>query len=750
MKQLLIRFRSGFLIYASIALISISLGLLGSYFLCGSMRRQQEAAIQAHLLTEAMEFKNHYKNLNTLLSLGYQKLRSQEIVDIDSADTNRYSLYKARETLLEICSGMSGEDALPIQELMMYFTRSNLAVTTKTVYSLSNLAALYFQTKEESITNMLDEFLTSGLSQTISILENESNHFCLYLRRFTVLGSKECLVGMAVLANETFRFDSVYDGNVYIATANGHCFDQSGMLFQWPGYGLLDETPIGWTDEAGREYQVISVPVTPGYRLAIAIPQTVYNRNIHLVGILIMFITLGAGMILSLTLFHARRRYNRSMTQIGELLHLSSEDQYAHGLGKAEFDRICQSLTHLIHQNDNLAQQNAMVQKQVESSRALMRNSFILMFLQGRVEPDELDSMLCFYNMKTEYERYRVMLLQIDGCGLTIEETDSALQALFTAASSIMLDCACETCIVDSKTVGLLYMCNLAQKCETDDKVRQYAAHLTTVMREKHGVRISAGLGRSVRDIHSCHLAYHSARIVLICNTRSGLLGMNLSDTITDEDSQSLMNILHAVEAGNTEQCLTFFDAMFQPVDEDSNYTVRQRSNAIMLFNLLDDTVNGNTQLKKLFSRDDAFNQQLSQCITLDEILKLIRLMLERACQAIASSDENHSKLLINRAIQILQQRFTDPGLSQSEIADALGINAATLSTRFKSVVGVNMSAYLRALRIERAKQLLEDTALPLETVAEQTGFGSIKTMYRVFKTETGTTPGQYRMSNNS
>lgn len=749
MKQLLIRFRSGVLIYLAIALIAIGLGLLVSNLLCGSMLRQQEAAIHAHLHTEATEFKNNYQNLNTFMSLGYQKLRSQAIVSLDSADANRLSLYKARETLTEIYSGMSGEEFPPIQELMMYFTRSNLAVTTNTVYSLKNLAELYFHVEEAQLNGMLSDFMNSGLSQTIRMLESAAGNFCLYLRRFTVRGSKDCMIGISVLQNEMFLFDSIYQGNVYIATATGQSFDRNGLLLNWPDYNALAESSFRWRDKSGAEYQVFSEQITPGYRMGIVIPQTVYRRGIFWAGALTMLLMSIAGLALGLTLFHARRRYNRSMKQIGELLHLPSGASNR-PMGEMAFEQICQSLTHLIHQNDHLLQQNMTIQKQVENSRVLMRNSFVLLLLQSRIKPEEMDSMLNFYNIRTDYERYRVLLLQIDGSGLSIEKADSTLQVLLAAVSSIMLDCAYETCAVDSHTVGLLYMCSKDRKCEMDNKVRTYALHLTSVMHERLGVRISVGLGRSVKDIHHCYLAYHSARIVLICSTRSTLKEMNLTDSLTEEDSRHLMDILRFLEAGDTQQCLKIFDTMFQQEDEDGNYAANQRTGAIVFFSLFDDTVNNNAQLKKLFAEDTLFNQQLSQCITLDEILKLIRIMLQRACAAIASSEENRSSLLINHAVQILQERFTDPCLSQTEIADILGINAATLSARFKEVVGVNMSVYLRTLRIERAKQLLENKVLPLEAVADQTGFGSLKTMYRVFKNETGTTPGQYRMSESS
>jgi LacI family transcriptional regulator len=48
-------------------------------------------------------------------------------------------------------------------------------------------------------------------------------------------------------------------------------------------------------------------------------------------------------------------------------------------------------------------------------------------------------------------------------------------------------------------------------------------------------------------------------------------------------------------------------------------------------------------------------------------------------------------------------------------------------------------------VRIERAQELLRDTDLPLETIAQRAGFLSHKYLGDVFVRETGQPPGQFR-----
>ena len=53
---------------------------------------------------------------------------------------------------------------------------------------------------------------------------------------------------------------------------------------------------------------------------------------------------------------------------------------------------------------------------------------------------------------------------------------------------------------------------------------------------------------------------------------------------------------------------------------------------------------------------------------------------------------------------------------------------------------------YITKKRIDKAKQLLTNTDLPIMTVAEYTGYPDYSYFTRVFRKETGVTPRAYRV----
>jgi LacI family transcriptional regulator len=84
------------------------------------------------------------------------------------------------------------------------------------------------------------------------------------------------------------------------------------------------------------------------------------------------------------------------------------------------------------------------------------------------------------------------------------------------------------------------------------------------------------------------------------------------------------------------------------------------------------------------------------------------------------------------------------------QVADAVATTKLTrraLELRFKSALGKTPHDLITATRIARAEQLLRETSLSLEQIAQRCGFEYPEYLSRLFRKETGTTPGLYRAS---
>ncbi len=98
----------------------------------------------------------------------------------------------------------------------------------------------------------------------------------------------------------------------------------------------------------------------------------------------------------------------------------------------------------------------------------------------------------------------------------------------------------------------------------------------------------------------------------------------------------------------------------------------------------------------------------------------------------------------IAQALRLIQQRACQ-GLTVPEVARAIGMARTQLEQRFRECFARSPQSELRRVRLERIRQLLHDTDLPLQQVAELTGFAHTEYLSVFFKREVGETPGRYR-----
>jgi two-component system response regulator YesN len=99
----------------------------------------------------------------------------------------------------------------------------------------------------------------------------------------------------------------------------------------------------------------------------------------------------------------------------------------------------------------------------------------------------------------------------------------------------------------------------------------------------------------------------------------------------------------------------------------------------------------------------------------------------------------------IARIKEYIRAHHADPDLLVESIAADAGLSESYLCTVFKHACGTTVKDHLTRVRIEKAKELLRDTADKLQAVALGVGFRDANYFSTVFKREVGITPREYR-----
>ena len=83
--------------------------------------------------------------------------------------------------------------------------------------------------------------------------------------------------------------------------------------------------------------------------------------------------------------------------------------------------------------------------------------------------------------------------------------------------------------------------------------------------------------------------------------------------------------------------------------------------------------------------------------------------------------------------------------LSVRELAQRAGMTERSFARVFRSQTGITPADFVEATRVDAARRLLEETNLPLQQVASDSGYGSTEALRRAFLRQLGIRPTDYR-----
>ncbi|GIP32560.1 helix-turn-helix domain-containing protein [Paenibacillus sp. J2TS4] len=152
-------------------------------------------------------------------------------------------------------------------------------------------------------------------------------------------------------------------------------------------------------------------------------------------------------------------------------------------------------------------------------------------------------------------------------------------------------------------------------------------------------------------------------------------------------------------------------------------------------------------------SRDEIFEAyQLSHSRTegfegITFAYRTICRTFEKLCDEINDRKKSQNVLLLENMLSYIQASYGRSDLCLDGMSSDLQMNKVYLSQFFKEQTGVNFSDYVERLRMDKARELLKTTELPVNEIAVQTGYNSANTFCRAFKRINGLSTTDYRRS---
>ena len=145
--------------------------------------------------------------------------------------------------------------------------------------------------------------------------------------------------------------------------------------------------------------------------------------------------------------------------------------------------------------------------------------------------------------------------------------------------------------------------------------------------------------------------------------------------------------------------------------------------------------------------KDESESKIATQVRTKIILLQFILEMWKKGF--VIENDTSGRNTVEKEMVSYIQQNFTGK-ISLREFGEQFHLSEKYISRYFKEHFHITLSQFVTYLRLEHAKQLLQDTDIPVTDVAMQSGYQNVSYFIRSFQKAYAVSPLKYRKNNYS
>lgn len=125
-------------------------------------------------------------------------------------------------------------------------------------------------------------------------------------------------------------------------------------------------------------------------------------------------------------------------------------------------------------------------------------------------------------------------------------------------------------------------------------------------------------------------------------------------------------------------------------------------------------------------------------------LLGVFLSVLADSAGVVAKAEEDKGNQYVKKAVSFIQSNYCNP-IKVTDVADYVCINRSYLYTLFQNYLGMSPQQFLTTFRITKARELLDSTAYPIESIALSCGYSDPLVFTKAFRAMKGMSPSQYR-----
>ena len=134
------------------------------------------------------------------------------------------------------------------------------------------------------------------------------------------------------------------------------------------------------------------------------------------------------------------------------------------------------------------------------------------------------------------------------------------------------------------------------------------------------------------------------------------------------------------------------------------------------------------------------------------EIQKRLNSHFNQADKLIATLEQSrpHEAAFMQKINTLIKVNLENEDFDSNALSEAMNMSRTQLFRRLKSLIRQAPANYIKTIRLQKAKELLETTDWTVSEIAFRTGFQTISHFSKIYKKQYGILPSVFRQSNKS
>ena len=400
---------------------------------------------------------------------------------------------------------------------------------------------------------------------------------------------------------------------------------------------------------------------------------------------------------------------------------------------------------------ESLTQVSQDYHKNANVIRSKALDSLVKCARDVQVSLDELERM----GITFQAASYRVAVFDIDTYSEMYQmdmdkQQESALMAfvLFNVGDEIVV----------REKAGVVYQEGNNRVCiifagnrtkEFSESIHRICHEIQKKVKEVIGLETSIGIGSWVRSPHELIYSYRlAAKAIDYRYLLGGNLLFDMEEKKTDNSiflMKDLETLTEAIKSGDRR----LMEETLGQIETEIKSALVEKSYACIYLQQVIRAI-GNTcqslseEPEKIVAQREALLKAVTEQRTFFQAAALVEKYAQEVFDELQELNSSSGQRQGMLAMDYIQKNYMDPGLSLNSICSYLNISTSYFSTIFKEMTGETFIEVLTRIRMEKAKELLENTTMKNYEIAEKVGFSDPHYFGISFKKITGKTPTEY------